>query len=348
MTKVNFNIVNTPMIALARESRGLYQHELSAYVDVSSATLSKIETGELSVSQELIGNIAQVLKFPVDFFYQAGETVEPNLSYRKRDKVAQKLLSPIEAWVNIYRLNIQQLFKTCSFEPAKIPVLDVKDYGSPQAVANKLRSLWKVERGAIENMVELLEAHHIPVVSFNFNTERVDGRSILTEEKQPIIFVNKMNLGDRQRFTLAYELGHLVMHLFTAPTFETDVSHEANLFAAEFLMPEKDIKSDLKQSKITLTRLAELKRKWKVSMQAVLYRANDLGIITDNQKRYTLEQFNAMKIRKREPQELDIPKEHPTLVRNLITKYKTAQKYNIIDMATFFHLTEQEFIERYS
>ncbi|MEY2828674.1 MAG: hypothetical protein RIQ33_532 [Bacteroidota bacterium] len=348
MAKVNFNIVNTPMIALAREARGLYQHELAQYIDVSSATLSKIETGELGVSQELITIIAQVLKFPLDFFYQSGETVEPNLSYRKRDKVAQKLLSPIEAWVNIYRLNIQQLFKACSFEPAKIPHLDISVYGSPQAVANKLRSLWKVERGAIDNMVELLESHHIPVVSFHFNTERVDGRSILTETMQPIIFINRMSLGDRQRFTLAYELGHLVMHLFAAPDFERDVRHEANLFAAEFLMPEKDIKSDLKQSKLTLTRLAELKRKWKVSMQAVLYRADDLGIITDNQKRYTLEQFNAMKIRKREPQELDVPKEHATLIRNLMTKYKSAQKNNINEIAAFFHLSEEEFVLRYT
>ena len=66
--------------------------------------------------------------------------------------------------------------------------------------------------------------------------------SILADSKFPVVFSNKRSLGDRQRFTLAYELGHLVMHLQTNPSFTRDISHEANEFAAEFLMPEKDIR----------------------------------------------------------------------------------------------------------
>ena len=77
------------------------------------------------------------------------------------------------------------------------------------------------------------------------------------------------------------------MHLYTNPPFTRDISHEANEFAAEFLMPEKDIKGDFKDG-VTLNILADLKRKWRVSMQALLYRANDIGVITDNQKRYLI------------------------------------------------------------
>jgi Zn-dependent peptidase ImmA (M78 family) len=185
------------------------------------------------------------------------------------------------------------------------------------------------------------------LINFDFNTDRVDGMSILANGTFPIVFSNKRSLGDRQRFTLAYELGHLVMHLQTNPSFTRDISHEANEFAAEFLMPEKDIKGDFKDG-VTVNILADLKRKWKVSMQALLYRANDIDIITDNQKRYLINQFNSMNIRRREPAELDIPRENSMKLRDLITTYKNKQKLNVKQLALFFNSSEDEFLNKYS
>lgn len=344
----NFNHINTKMIVLAREARGITQMELAGLLGIVKGTMSKIEAGEMAFNQEHLMQLTKLLKFDLKFFYQEGEILPPNLTYRKRDVVAQKLIIPIEAWINIYRLHIQKLLAMVAYEYKPIPVLSIEEYGTPEAIARKLRTLWKMEKGFVPDMVELLEKQKIIVKSFNFGTERVDGRSILTDKKVPVVFLNKTLLGDRQRFTLAYELGHLVMHLFTSPAFERDVSHEANVFAAEFLMPEKEIREDLKNGKLTMTKLMELKKKWKVSMQAILYRASDLKMVTDNQKRYLLEQFNGMKIRRREPPELDIPKEHPELLRNLITKYRAGQKMNVKELASSFHLSEDEFVERYS
>lgn len=136
------------------------------------------------------------------------------------------------------------------------------------------------------------------------------------------------------------------MHLHTSPGFERDLSHEANLFAAEFLMPAKEIKDDL--TDLSLPKLAELKKKWKVSMQALVYRANDLEMLTDNQKRYLLQQFNQQNIRRREPPELDIPTEQYKLVRDLITQYRTKQKLSVAKMAAFLHLEQDDFLQRYN
>jgi hypothetical protein len=83
-------------------------------------------------------------------------------------------------------------------------------------------------------------------------------------------------------------------------------------------------------------------------MHALLYRANDLGIVSDNQKRYVLSKFNALKIRRREPKELDVAIEKGRLLRDIITKYRTKQKMSIKQMAEFFHLFETEFIQRYN
>jgi Zn-dependent peptidase ImmA (M78 family) len=137
------------------------------------------------------------------------------------------------------------------------------------------------------------------------------------------------------------------MHTRQALLSSETVGHEANVFAAEFLMPGEDIMDDFKEN-LTIDLLARLKKKWQVSMQSLLYRASDLGHLTENQKRYVIGQFNALKIRRREPVELDIPIEKGNLLRDLITKYRTKQKMSVLQMASFFNLTEEEFLARYT
>jgi len=338
--------VNPHMITIARESRGMVHLDLAGKLNVTKPTAWRWENDVFGISEDVIEKLAKTLHYPESFFYQKGEVLPLSLSYRKRNVVAAKLISQIEANINISRLNIEQLLDAIRYEDIKLPILDVNKYGTPQECAKQLRKLWKLDKGAINNLSEVLEKHHILLVSLDFNTERVDGRCTMALDKFPIIVTNKSLLGDRQRFTLAYELGHLVMHLYTSPAYDRDLSHEANLFAAELLMPEKEIYKDLED--LSLPKLGELKRKWKVSMQSLVYRASDLEILTDNQKRYLIQQFNQQNIRRREPKELDIQAEQYKLVRDLLTHYCTKQKISIAKMASFLHLEQEDFLSRYS
>jgi Zn-dependent peptidase ImmA (M78 family)/DNA-binding XRE family transcriptional regulator len=337
--------LNPAMITIARESRGLAQSDLAPIVGISQPTAVRLEKDNANASEEVLQNLARTLRYPNSFFYRKGESQPLALSYRKRNIVAQKLMTKIEANINIYRLNMEQLLPAVGYSDIKLPNLDTLKLGSEQECAKALRKLWKLTKGPIANLAETLEQHDILLLHFDFETDRVDGRCAIVLDKFPLIVTNKALLGDRQRFTLAYQLGHLVMHQYTSPGFERDLSHEANVFAAELLMPEKDIRADLQD--LTLAKLAELKKKWKVSMQALLYRASDLGLITDNQKRYLLQQFNQQNIRKREPKELDVPTESYKLVRNLLTQYRTRQKMSLPKMAAFLHLETEDFTTRY-
>ena len=339
--------LNPKMITVARESRGYSQLELAEKLGLSASNMSRMEQDFIEIGDHHLKSIATTLNYPEEFFYQEGETLPPALALRKRNIVAQKIILPVEAQVNIYRLNVEKLLRAVSYPEISLPILDVEKFGSPAEAARKLRKLWKIEKGTINNLTQILEDNGLFVINFDFNTDRVDGMSILADGKFPIMFSNKRSLGDRQRFTLAYELGHLVMHLQTNPSFTRDISHEANEFAAEFLMPEKDIKGDFKDG-VTLNILADLKRKWKVSMQALLYRATDIDTITDNQKRYLINQFNSMNIRRREPAELDIPRENPMKLRDMITNYKNKQRLNVKQLALFFNSNEDEFLSKYS
>lgn len=329
--------INRNFIILARESRGLSQVEFASKLSMSPANLSKIEQGMISVDDSYINDFVNILGYPESFYYQNREIKQSFMNYRKRQIVSPKLLTPIDAKMNVYRLHVEFLMKELQFKSAELPVLDAEKLGTPQKCAIKLRKLWDVKEGVLTNITKLIESKGVIIDSFPFGTDRVDSRTILSENSQPIIFTNKSLLGDRLRFSLAYELGHLIMHLSTSPNLDRDVDHEANLFAAEFLMPETAIRPDF-EGGVTLSTLGELKKKWKVSMQSLLYRADDLGYLTYNQKRYLLTQFNQMKIRKREPEEFDIAKESPSLLKTMIVKYKTKYKSDNTNLAEKLNL----------
>ena len=136
---------------------------------------------------------------------------------------AQKLITPIHYKVNIIRRHVHFLTMALDIPSPAIPVMEVTDKLTPQKIASKLRQLWKVEAPVIKDLTKLIEDNGIVVNTFLFGTDRVDSRSILTDDKFPIIFFNNALLGDRQRFSLAYELGQLVMHTFSVVPIDRNV-----------------------------------------------------------------------------------------------------------------------------
>src|SRR5690606_10379613 len=112
-------------------------------------------------------------------------------------------------------------------------------------------------------------------------TRHMDATSIWFANSPPMIFYNSALATDRLRFTLAHELGHLVMHDVPSETQE----EEADLFASEFLMPENDIRPQFRR-KLSLKVFASMKPYWKVSMAALVYKSHQLGELSDSQYRY--------------------------------------------------------------
>ncbi len=338
--------VNPNMITLAREARNLTQLELGVRINLHKGNVSRLESGDARVSDQILSALSEALSYPPQFFQQSGSIMPTNLAYRMRQKVPQRLITPIEARINIQKRHIQFLTRALEKSLPKLPLYQAGEKNNPVRIAQLVRKQWKIDEPVINDLTRIMEANGIAINHFDFGTERVDSRTMLTDDKYPIIFLNKSLLGDRQRFSLAFELGHLIMHTYSIAASDTDINHEANQFAAELLMPAKEIKKDFDRD-ITLPVLAELKRKWKVSMIALLYRADDLGYFTANQKRYLLQQFNQLKIRRREPQELDVPIEQPQLIRNWITEYKKKNKLGVSEMAALLSLYVDEYLDLY-
>lgn len=341
------NSVNPNMIVLAREARGMTQQELGEKIRLHKANVSRLENGDTSVNEETLAALSDVLGYPPQFFFQPGNIIPVNLSYRKRQIVPVKLINPIEAQINIIRRHVQFITRAMEKPLPQLPLFSVDEKQTPARIASLVRKKWDIETPVITNLIKTVEQQGIIINSFDFGTERVDSRSMLTDDGYPMIFLNSSLLGDRQRFSLAFELGHLIMHTFTNVPHDRDINHEANLFAAELLMPGKEIVKDFQKS-LTLPLLGELKRKWKVSMIALLYRADDLNILTANQKRYLLQQFNQQKIRRREPLELDIPKEKPQLIRHLLAQYMGKTKLGITQLCDLLAIHASDYLEYYA
>jgi Zn-dependent peptidase ImmA (M78 family)/DNA-binding XRE family transcriptional regulator len=305
------------MVRVARESRELTQFELAELAGVSQGWLSKVENGLMAAPRDTIVKIAAVLRYPITFFYQQERLVGlPARFYRKVKALNGKTLDRIHAEVNIVMLHLDRLRRSIELEDANlIPRLDPDEAGSPEEVARYVREIWHLPRGPVKDLFGSVEAAGGIIVLSDFGPHRIDGVGLLRSALPPMFFLNRRLPTDRLRFTLAHELGHVIMH--GIPGDEMEV--QANRFASELLMPQEEMRAQL--SPVTLERLATLKLIWGVSMAALLKRAETLKVITSAQYRYLWSRMGAAGYRTAEPPELDLPPERAGVITDIFQAY---------------------------
>jgi Zn-dependent peptidase ImmA (M78 family)/transcriptional regulator with XRE-family HTH domain len=312
--------INPVMLRVAREARGYTLTQLADLAGVTKATLARVEDGSREASGELLARLSDTLRYPEEFFAQH-ETVygfEPTqLFHRKRRSVPIRTLSTIHAQANIIRWNLQRMLRRVELPDSTMPVINIEEYdGGPDDVARVVRAKWQVPEGPVRNLTEVIEAAVGIVIPFAFGTDHIDAIGMWPFGMPPLFFVDLTKPGDRLRFTLCHELGHIVMH---RDYLEPDMEKQADLFAAEFLMPAHHIKHELDWP--SLSSVAALKPRWKVSMAALIKRAADLGATSDRHARSLWSQMSAAGYRRREPRELDVSVETPRIYREIVDLY---------------------------
>jgi Zn-dependent peptidase ImmA (M78 family)/DNA-binding XRE family transcriptional regulator len=335
------------MVTLARELRGLTQTELAARVGVPQGTISKLESGALSIGQDLIKAIAEKLELPEAFFAQM-DAVHPfgstTFYHRKLQSVPVGVLRKIEARVNVYRFHVTRLLKATDLDRrCRFRRIDKDEHrGDISEIAQLTRAAWNIPAGPVHNVIQSIEAAGGIVIRFDFGTSKMFGLSEWNPPAPPLFFLNNNPeiSADRDRFMISHELGHVLLHSLPNPNMEK----EANTFAAEFLMPEREIRVHLRPP-VKLHTVARLKPYWKVAMAALIYRAHELEMINDNQHAYLRIQLNQKGYGRREPVELDIPREKPTLLREIIQAHIKELGFGVSDIARMVNMTTSEFRE---
>lgn len=337
---------NRAMLEVARAARGFTQGDLAKRAGVTQALISKIENGlTTDPLPETVSAIAQALSFPESILYSEERPHGlPPFHYRKRARLGKKALNKIEADINIRRIHLQRLLKSYDL-PSEydFPAIDLaRHQWTPREAAQQLRGHWMIPRGPIENLTEYVERGGAIVVQLDFGTHLLDALSFRLPGMPPLIFMNSVVPGDRYRFTLAHEVAHLVLH--NSPENEDAMEDQADEFAAELLMPAREIRSYLANP--SLGKLARVKPYWKVSIKALIVQSSRLKLITPRQYTGLNVNYSKAGYNKGEPFPIDIEK--PSALSEAIRFHLDGLGYTINEISKLLMLRPDEFMETYA
>ena len=350
-------------IRAARITSGLSLRALAQQVGVSHQAIFKYEANEDVPGSDVLIALARVLHVGPEFFFRQPPPVAIVPAFRKRSRLSaraeRKIVGRIrEALERRFELELlAEPRKACDFPPAlsATPPVSTDDM---EDLAEALRKAWGLGIAPIENLVEVLEDHGVRIEVLDeedpgfdacgFWARASDGEGSAAQGAAsggldvgiPVIAVRKGVPGDRQRFSIAHEVGHLLLaNLFVAGSGNVgasstvscstggpggasesglDVEKASNRFAGAFIVPRAVGIRELGSSRktLSLTELYILKHKYGFSIQAWLHRATDLGIISKETEASAFRQMSRLGIRKTEPGQ-PIPWEHPSKTRQL-------------------------------
>jgi len=336
-------VFNGELLALARGTRKVSQPELVERLDgaVSQAQLSKIEHGRIQPDEKTVERIADALRYRPAFFYSSVYQRSPPVSFhRKRQKLSAKDREAIHGQAEIYRINLRKLLAAVELEIRlpTVPSIDPDQYGGDvPKIARTLRQRWGLSRGPVKDLTKIAEDAGIIVVSFDFGTPLIDGFSQHEGDGLPaVVFINSRQPKDRYRFSLAHEIGHLVMHQTPIPEQEV----QANIFASELLMPSAEIHSQLYN--LSINKFMDLKLYWGCSMQALIYKAWQTGRISDRMFKYYNIEMSKRGFRSKEPIEWNGSPEAPSTLRQILSTYMEELHYTATDFGEMFGLLDEE------
>lgn len=329
--------MNYKQFVFAREFRGYSQTEFAKSIDgLSQSNLSKFEKGFDVLSNKIIDKMIEKLDFPRQFFdKKIYNTIEIS-HYRKKTTLAKRKVQEFELMCQIIGNIIDEMDQTLDWIDFKFTPLNYEEGYTPEISANEARKRLGLDRDeAVKEIFRLFESNGIIIYEIDAD-EKIDGVSFLTKKGYPVIIINKNFSNDRKRFTLAHELGHILMHYsFPIPSYrESEVEKEANRFASEFLMPKEAIRNQLYNLK--LSDLGQLKTYWLTSMRSMIYKAYELGCIDQNRYKFFNIEFSRLGYNKKEP--IDVSIDRPTAFKNAYYLFKNELNYSKDDFSKYLNL----------
>jgi Zn-dependent peptidase ImmA (M78 family)/DNA-binding XRE family transcriptional regulator len=265
-------------LILARKRRGLTLARLGELAGLSARSLSLYENGHARPSPASLARLADVLGVPEGFLTGADvEEIPPAaVSFRAVSKMTARQRDQALSAGRVALL-INEWFESRFTLPAPdVPTLTGYD---PESAAEVLRARWGLGIRSVSNMLHLVEAHGVRVYSLTPENVALDAFSLYWGER-PFVFLSTGKSGERGRFDVAHELGHLVLHGEHQPLHRPDAEVEANRFAAAFLMPRPSVlAAGLRQADVDA--IIASKSAWKVSALALTHRLAELGLLTE-------------------------------------------------------------------
>ncbi len=281
-------------LRVARELRCLTQTELARKTSslgggrgVTPAAISQFELGASKPSLQTISSLVAVLGLDPEFLTVHATDTELDLpaffrSLRvtpaRQRKRARNLAQLVHRLAVVVSCNV-------SFGKREVPKILCDPFSDvdgrrrqAENAAEHVRHLWAVPPGPIADVVGTIEQHGVIFARLTLHDERIDAFSVDFSDHPVAVLAADKNKWDRSRFDAAHELGHLVMH--SAVVGIPEAERQANEFAAAFLMPASDVRTELPM-RADWAHLLNLKRRWGASVASLLYRARTLEVMTE-------------------------------------------------------------------
>jgi Zn-dependent peptidase ImmA (M78 family)/DNA-binding XRE family transcriptional regulator len=293
----------------ARKMAGLSLEELSEKMKtvagekaVSKQAIHQFEQGKSKPESDTLFALAKTLGVDLNYFFREPIVSLGKIEYRKKTKltkteeiaVQEKAKDVLERYFELEDLmNASLTFKN----PLEASQCHITNQNDIETVAEALREKWNLGTSPIQNVLELLENEGIKVVEISTG----DGFQgfYANANNQTVVVLNQNDDTVRKRFTALHELGHTILTF--ADGF--DVEKGCHSFAGAMLFPKKQVIQAFseKRKKISLAELIQLKTHFGISIQAILARLKNLGIINEATYKGFIIWMSTAGLRKNEP-----------------------------------------------
>jgi Zn-dependent peptidase ImmA (M78 family)/DNA-binding XRE family transcriptional regulator len=303
----------------AREARGYTREKFAEALDITPQAVGQYEVGQHAPGPEVMRAIIGLTSQPPAFFTADRPAVRERFGMpfwrslsrmRRADrlKIARRLEWSADVVAYIERF--------IDLPPTLLPSIkmpaDLNDFEALEIAAESVREAWQLGSLPIEHMAATLESNGIILIKEQVGCEDMDAVSRWQAGRPYILLSADKNSLPRENFDLAHELAHLLCHPHVEVTSDNlaSIERQANYFAGALLLPRRSFPQEVIST--SLNYFLELKARWRVSVQAMVYRCKDLGLLSGNQVSYLWRQLS--KIRKFEPLDDAFEPERPTLL----------------------------------
>jgi Zn-dependent peptidase ImmA (M78 family)/transcriptional regulator with XRE-family HTH domain len=337
----------------AREALSFSMADLGRAIDVTRQAISQYETGAKHPEGEVLSKLGKALNQPIAYF----TTDRPSghgrpgtvffRSFASKTKATNKKCEIYRDWLDqiTFYLGGMVTLPRVSL-PADGPVDPSGTYSMEEIerFASQCRRMWGLGDGPISNLILLLESKGSVTVRTDFADAALDAFSCWIGAR-PFIFLSSDRSAVRSRYDAAHELGHLILHSgVTTEQMEDEQTHrrvekEANRFAAAFLLPRQVFRYEVHSKR--LNSFLALKRRWRVSVAALIARCKDLRIIDDYEFIRLRKLMSHYGYIKQEPLDDQIEPEEPTVLRRSIELLTSTKTKDAAEILTDLRLSPQ-------
>ncbi len=314
-------------LRLAREARALTQKELAQRVGVTSAAVSQFEKSLSRPTESTVLRLADALDFPIGFFATGDapssrpdldlDLLDGNGHFRSLRSVTSAQRREALSVTHLVRDVTDALSRLVRLPERNVPSFPMAEDDNPartELYAAQLREAWGVPPGPVEDVLRLMERNGIVAARHRIDNRTVHAFSAPFPDHPVVVLHQHGAKRDRDRFSASHEVAHLTMHTPGKTLASKAVEDQAHRFAAAFLMPERDIRTEL-TNRADWPHLLTLKKRWGVSMSALLRRANTLGVMTDSTYTQAMRTMSTRGWRTEEPGEFGSPEAPAVLVQ---------------------------------